>query len=71
MADTYTKADVSDTHDKDVPITHAWSEDKTEGFTIRNIETRIAQIDSQVAGVTAEKVELEAKIAEAERVLAE
>ena len=71
MADTYTKADVSDTHDKDVPITRAWSEDKTEGFTVRKLEVQVADCDAQIKYTTDRKAELQAKIDEAEKVLAE
>ena len=71
MADTYTKADVSDTHDKDVPITRAWTEDKIEGFTIRQLESQLSECDTQMKYQTDRKAELEAKIAEAEKVLAE
>lgn len=71
MADTYTKADVTDTHDKDVPITKAWTENKTEEFTIRQLETRIADCDKQIANATTDKTKYQAMIAEAEKVIAE
>lgn len=71
MADTYTKASVTDTHNKDVPITRAWTEDKTEGFTVRELEVQVSDCDAQIQYQTDRKTELEAKIAEAEKILAE
>ena len=71
MADTYTKKDVVDTHDKDVPITRAWSQDSTEEFTIREIEKRIEALTERIEAFTAEKTACQTKIAEAEKVLAE
>ena len=71
MADTYTKEDVSDVHDKDVRVTKAWKEDKIEMFTIRECEQRIVDCDSQIASATNKKTEYQTMIAEAEKVLAE
>jgi len=71
MADTYTKDDVTDTHDKDIPITKAWTENKSERFTIRDLESKIAHLDKQIEISTKQKTDYQAKIAEAEKVLAE
>jgi TolA-binding protein len=70
MADTYTKADVKDAHDKDIPITKAWTEDKSEGFTIRDLESRIANLDKQIETLTKQKTDYQAMITEAEKVIA-
>ena len=70
MADTYTKKDVVDTHDKDVPITRAWSQDSTEEFTIRDLEKRIEALTERIEAFTAEKTACQTKIDEAEKVLA-
>jgi hypothetical protein len=71
MADNYTKEDVSDVHDNDVKITRAWSEDKSESFTIRELERQVVWIEEAITNQTAEKDVLNAKIAEAKKVLAE
>lgn len=70
MADTYTKEDAADVHDNDVKITRAWSEDKNEVFTVRQLEQQVTWIDESIAKQTAQKEELEAKIVEAKKVLA-
>ena len=66
----YTKEDAADVHDKDVKITHSWSEDKSEVFTVRQLEQQVTWIDESIAKQTAQKEELKVKIAEAEKVLA-
>ena len=70
MADKYTKEDAADVHDKDVKITHSWSEDKSEVFSVRQLEQQVTWIDESIAKQTAQKEELKVKIAEAEKVLA-
>jgi len=70
MADTYTKANVTDTHDKDIPITKAWTEDKSEGFTIRDLESKIVNLDKQIDTATKLKTDYQAMITEAEKVIA-
>jgi len=70
MAHTYTKADVSNTDNKDIPITETWKEDKSEAFTIRQLEERIASCDSVIASQNERKTKYQAKIAEAEKVIA-
>lgn len=71
MADSYTKEDVVDTHNKDIPITKAWTEDKSEKFTIRNLESNIANLDKTISQATEQKTKYQAMIAEAEKVIAE
>jgi hypothetical protein len=70
MADTYTKEDVVDTHDKDVPITRSWSQDNTEKFTIRDLEKKIVALTERIEAFTAEKTACQTKIDEAKKVLA-
>tara|TARA_R110002167_G_scaffold181891_2_gene382259 strand:+ start:137 stop:352 length:216 start_codon:yes stop_codon:yes gene_type:complete len=71
MAHTYTKADVTDTHDKDITITETWKEDKSEAFTIRDLESRIANLDKTISQDNEQKTKYQAMIAEAEKVIAE
>ena len=70
MADTYTKKDVVDTHDKDVPITRSWTQDSAEEFTIRQLEKRIEFLTDKIETFTSEKTACQTKIDEAEKVLA-
>jgi chromosome segregation ATPase len=71
MADTYTKGDSPSTDNKQVRITRSWSEAKEESFTIDDLERRMANCDKQIQSATDRKAELQAKIDEAEKVLAE
>ncbi len=70
MADTYTKADVTDTHNKDNTITKAWTEDKSERFKIRDLESKIVNLDKQIETATKLKTDYQAMITEAEKVIA-
>jgi len=71
MADTYTKGDSPSLDDKEVTITRAWKEDKEESFTVADLERQMVDCDTQIKMATDRKAEIEAKIAEAEKILAE
>tara|TARA_B110000263_G_C15164110_1_gene443785 strand:+ start:21 stop:254 length:234 start_codon:yes stop_codon:yes gene_type:complete len=77
MADTYTVQEAPETpamvtsDDKDKQISRGYTESKKEVFTIRMLEQGIADCDNQIKNATDRKVELQAKIDEAEKVLAE
>ena len=71
MADTYTKGDSPSTDDKQVKITRAWKEDREESFTVADLERQMDNCDNQIKYATDRKAEIEAKIVEAEKVLAE
>ena len=62
MADTFTVSETTDIHDKDKRITRAYTESKEETFTVRQLEDQIANIDSSIERMNAEKAELQAKI---------
>ena len=69
MADTYTKGDSPSTDDKQVKITRSYAIE--EVFTVADLERQIDNCDNQIQSATDRKVELQAKIVEAEKVLAE
>ena len=71
MADTYTKGDSPSTDDKQVRITRTWKEDREESFTVTDLERQMDDCDNQIKHATDRKAEIEAKIVEAEKVLAE
>lgn len=71
MADTYTKGDSLSTDNKQIRITRAWSEAKEESFTIAELERQMEDCDNVIKYETDRKAELQAKIAEAEKVIAE
>jgi septal ring factor EnvC (AmiA/AmiB activator) len=71
MADKYTKGDSPSTDNKQVRITRSWSEAREESFTVADLERQIADCDNQIQSATDRKAELQAKIDEAEKVLAE
>jgi len=71
MADTYTKGDSPSTDDKQVRITRTWKEDREESFTVAELERQMVDCDTQIKFSTDRKAEIEAKIVEAEKVLAE
>ena len=62
MADTFTVGEATDIHDKDKRITRAYTESREETFTIRDLENQIANIDSSIKAMNAEKVAIQAKI---------
>jgi septal ring factor EnvC (AmiA/AmiB activator) len=71
MADIYTKGDSPSTDDKQVRITRSWKEDREESFTVADLERQMTDCDNQIQHATDRKAELQAKIDEAEKVLAE
>jgi len=71
MADTYTKGDSPSMDDKQVRITRSWKEDREESFTVADLERQMDDCDNQIKSATDRKAELEAKIVEANKVLAE
>ena len=71
MADTYTKGDSPSMDDKQVKITRAWKEDREESFTVADLERQMTDYDNQIKNATDRKAELEAKIVEANKILAE
>jgi len=71
MADKYTKGDSPSTDNKQVRITRSWSETREESFTISDLERQMDDCDNQIKYATDRKAELQAKIDEAEKVLAE
>jgi len=77
MADTYTVKDTSQdsmitqNDDKDKQISRGYTESREEVFTIRMLEQQMADCDNQIEMATDRKAELQAKIDEAEKVLAE
>ena len=71
MADKYTKGDSPSTDNKQVRITRSWSEAREESFTIDDLERQMDACDRQIEMSTSRKAELQAKIDEAEKVLAE
>ena len=77
MADTYTVQDTSQdsmitqSDDKDKQITRGYTDSREEVFTIRMLEQQMTDCDNQIKNATDRKVELQAKIDEAEKVLAE
>ncbi len=71
MADTYTKGDSPSTDNKQVRITRSWKESREESFTIADLERQIEDCDNQIKYANERKTELEAKIVEAEKVMAE
>lgn len=62
MADTFTVGESADIHDKDKQVTRAYTESMEETFTVRHLENQIANIDSNIERMNAEKVEIQAKI---------
>ena len=73
MADTYKLKDVpmTENDDKDKPISRGYTESREEVFTIRELENQIIDCDAQIKYQTDRKAKIQAKIAEAEKVLAE
>ena len=77
MADTYTVQETPSSpaaivgDDKDKQITRGYTESKEEVFTIRQLEQQMDDCDSQIKTATDRKAEIEAKIVEAEKILAE
>jgi hypothetical protein len=79
MADTYAVQEEpenpavseSEFDDKDKKISRGYTESKEEVFTIRMLEQQMDDCDNQIKYATDRKAELEAKIVEAEKVLAE
>ncbi len=77
MADTYAVQEASATpaiatsDDKDKQISRSFTESREEVFTIRMLEQQMADCDNQIEMATDRKAELQAKIDEAEKVLAE
>jgi len=74
MADKYTvdsTPPAKEGDNKQVPITREWSETKSECFCIADLERQMDDCDNQIKYATDRKVELQAKIDEAEKVLAE
>jgi len=71
MADTYTKGDSPSTDNKQVRITRTWSEAREESFTIADLERQMEDCDNQIKYATDRKAELQAKIDESEKVIAE
>jgi|10_taG_2_1085330.scaffolds.fasta_scaffold40177_2 septal ring factor EnvC (AmiA/AmiB activator) len=74
MTDKYTVDSVpapKEDDNKQVPITREWSETKSECFCIADLERQMANCDNQIQHATDRKAELQAKIDEAEKVLAE
>ena len=77
MADKYTVQETPATpativgDDKDKQISRGYTESKEEVFTIRMLEQQMDDCDNQIKYATDRKVELQAKIDEAEKVLAE
>ena len=77
MADTYKVQEASATpaiatsDDKDKQISRSFTESREEVFTIRMLEQQMADCDNQIQHATDRKAELQAKIDEAEKVLAE
>ena len=76
MADTYAVQEASATpeiatsDDKDKQISRSFTESREEVFTIRMLEQQMADCDNQIEMATDRKAELQAKIDEAEKVLA-
>ena len=71
MADTYTKGDSPSTDNKQVRITRTWSEAREESFTIADLERQMEDCDNQIKYATDRKAELQTKIDESEKVIAE
>jgi|19_taG_2_1085344.scaffolds.fasta_scaffold162444_1 hypothetical protein len=78
MADTYKVQEASapvtpiaTSDDKDKQISRSFTESREEVFTIRMLEQQMADCDNQIEMATDRKAELQAKIDEAEKVLAE
>ena len=78
MADKYilkgakeAPAQFADGGDKAKRVARTWTEEKEEVFTINDLERQIAQIDKTIGESETRKAELQAKIDEAEKVLAE
>ena len=61
----------ADDGDKAKQIARTWTEEKEEVFTINDLENQIAQIDKTIEDANVRKAELQAKITEAEKVIAE
>lgn len=68
MADTFTKGDSPSMDNKQVRITRTWKEDREESFTVADLERQVADCDKQIKYLTDRKAEIEAKIAEANKV---
>mgnify|MGYP003131848058 CR=1 FL=1 len=62
MADTFTVSESADIHDKDKKVTRAFTQSREETFTIRQLEHQIANIDTNIEMLNAEKAEVQAKI---------
>ena len=77
MADTYVvqeapaTPEIATSDDKDKQISRSFTESREEVFTIRMLEQQMADCDDQIEMATDRKAELQAKIDEAEKVLAE
>ena len=76
MADTYAVQEapatpIATSDDKDKQISRSFTESREEVFTIRMLEQQMADCDNQIQHATDRKAELQAKIDEAEKVLAE
>jgi len=71
MADKYTVGSVPSQDKKHVQITRSWSESREEMFTIADLERQMEDCDNQIKYATERKAELQAKIDEAEKVIAE
>ena len=78
MADKYilkgakeAPAQFADNSDKAKRVARTWTEEKEEVFTINDLERQIAQYDKTIEDCETRKAELQAKITEAEKVIAE
>ena len=74
MADKYTKGEspaMPEMDNKHIQITRTWKEDREECFCVADLERQMDDCDNQIKYATDRKAELEAKIVEAEKVLAE
>ena len=59
---TYTEEELQSLDDKDKEITKECTQDFSEKFTIRKLETRIAVCDEQIEKLTATKSSFQVKI---------
>ena len=71
MADKYTVGTTPSTDKKQMQITRTWSEPREECFCIADLERQIEDCDRQIEYAGERKAELEAKIVEANKVMAE
>jgi hypothetical protein len=71
VPDTYTKDSSPSMDDKQIRIVRSWKEDKEESFTVADLERQMTDCDNQIKNITDRKAELEAKIVEANKILAE